>query len=78
LYSPVVWKISHDIVSSFLQENKNALICFFLVTENQVKYLIADHHIYLLSSGRINMCGLNEKNVEYVAKAIHDTVTKIN
>uniref|UniRef100_A0A336ME91 Aspartate aminotransferase n=1 Tax=Culicoides sonorensis TaxID=179676 RepID=A0A336ME91_CULSO len=40
----------------------------------QVKKLINEHHIYLLSSGRINMCGLNEKNVEYVAKAIHAVV----
>lgn len=47
------------------------------LNEAQVKMLINDFHIYLLSSGRINMCGLNEKNVEYVANAIHDAVTKI-
>lgn len=40
----------------------------------QVKKLISEFHIYLLSSGRINMCGLNEKNVGYVAKAIHAAV----
>lgn len=43
----------------------------------QVEYLVNNHHIYLLSSGRINMCGLNESNVEYVAKAIHAAVTTI-
>lgn len=37
----------------------------------QVKILIEKFHIYLLSSGRINMCGLNENNVNYVAEAIH-------
>lgn len=40
----------------------------------QVKILIEKYHIYLLSSGRINMCGLNEKNYAYVAKAIHDAI----
>lgn len=47
------------------------------LTENQVKYLIKEFHVYLLSSGRINMCGLNENNVAYVAKAIHAAVTSI-
>lgn len=44
----------------------------------QVKKMISEHHIYLLSSGRINMCGLNEKNVQYVAKAIHAVVCHEN
>lgn len=43
----------------------------------QVEYLQSNHHIYMLSSGRINMCGLNESNIEYVAKAIHAAVTTI-
>lgn len=47
------------------------------LTEAQVEYIIKEHHIYLLLSGRINMCGLNENNVAYVAKAIHEAVTKI-
>lgn len=42
---------------------------------SQVAKMIEKYHIYLLSSGRINMCGLNEKNVQYVAKAIHSVVT---
>lgn len=42
----------------------------------QVRFLIEKYHIYLLSSGRINMCGLNENNVAYVAKAIHEAVTQ--
>lgn len=46
------------------------------LSEAQVRFLIEKHHIYLLSSGRINMCGLNENNVAYVAKAIHEAVTQ--
>lgn len=35
------------------------------------------HKVFLLSDGRINVCGLNTKNVEYVAKAIDDSVRNI-
>lgn len=52
-------------------------LIFFSVPENQVKYLIREHHIYLLSTGRINMCGLNENNVKYVAKGIWLAVTTV-
>nr|CAH0110435.1 unnamed protein product [Daphnia galeata] len=40
-----------------------------------VDKLIAEHHIYLLKGGRINMCGLNTNNIDYVAKCIHEVVT---
>ncbi|KAF2361928.1 Aminotransferase class I/classII [Trinorchestia longiramus] len=40
----------------------------------QVKYLVEKYHVYLLSSGRINICGLTTKNIDYVAEAIYDTV----
>ncbi|CAG5026938.1 unnamed protein product [Parnassius apollo] len=46
------------------------------LTQRQSEYLIQEYHIYLLRTGRINICGLNPGNVEYVAKAIHDAVTK--
>ncbi|KAK2098789.1 Golgi Transport [Saguinus oedipus] len=43
----------------------------------QVEYLVNEKHIYLLPSGRINMCGLTTKNLDYVATSIHEAVTKI-
>ena len=54
---------------------KTNLFYFFAVA--QCKYLIEQYHIYLLKSGRINMCALTTKNVDYVASAIHDAVTNI-
>ena len=44
-------------------------------TAMQVEYITKKHHIYLLKNGRINMCGLNSSNLEYVAEAIKDAVT---
>lgn len=43
----------------------------------QVEYLIKEKHIYLMASGRINMCGLTTKNIDYVAESIHEAVTKV-
>ncbi|CAI5454502.1 unnamed protein product [Caenorhabditis angaria] len=47
------------------------------LTAAQVDHLIAEHQVFLLSDGRINICGLNTKNVEYVAKAIDATVRTV-
>lgn len=44
------------------------------LTERQVEHLVNHYHIYMLRSGRINMCGLNEHNLDYVANAIYETV----
>lgn len=46
------------------------------LSQEQVKYLVEEYHIYLPKDARISICGLNTKNVEYVAKAVHDAVTK--
>ncbi|KAK6637910.1 hypothetical protein RUM44_008332 [Polyplax serrata] len=45
------------------------------LTTQQVEYIVQRHHIYMLKSGRMNMCGLTTKNLDYVAAAIHDAVT---
>lgn len=47
------------------------------LTVDQAKFLMKEYHIYLLTSGRINMCGLNDNNVAYVAKAIHAAITSV-
>ncbi|RWS00991.1 aspartate aminotransferase: cytoplasmic-like protein [Dinothrombium tinctorium] len=46
------------------------------LNQKQVQYLVQEHHVYLPKDGRISICGINTNNVEYVAKAIHDAVTK--
>ncbi|KAJ2943981.1 hypothetical protein O0L34_g8303 [Tuta absoluta] len=46
------------------------------LTQRQVEHLVQEYHIYLLKSGRINICGLNPSNVAYVARAMYDAVTK--
>ncbi|KAJ9584283.1 hypothetical protein L9F63_021379, partial [Diploptera punctata] len=47
------------------------------LSPGQVEHLVNKHHIYLLKSGRINMCGLTTKNIDYVAQSIHETVVAV-
>ncbi|KAE9541758.1 hypothetical protein AGLY_003749 [Aphis glycines] len=46
------------------------------LADSQVEYLRHFHHIYIVDCGRINVTGLNTKNISYVAKAINDTLRK--
>lgn len=54
--------------------NQIGMFSFTGLTPPQVEYLTSKYHIYLMRSGRINMCGLNPGNLEYVADAIRDAV----
>ncbi|XP_062375624.1 aspartate aminotransferase, cytoplasmic [Sardina pilchardus] len=53
------------------------MFSFTGLNPKQVEYMIKEKHIYLMASGRINMCGLTTKNIDYVAESIHDAVTKV-
>ncbi|KAG1685240.1 Aspartate aminotransferase, cytoplasmic [Nymphon striatum] len=52
------------------------MFSFTGITPPQVKHLVDDYHIYLLKNGRISMCGVNKNNVDYIANAIKDVVSK--
>lgn len=58
--------------------DEKILTKFMFISERQVEHIMEHYHIYLLRSGRINMCGLNENNLDYVAKAIHETVVQFS
>lgn len=51
------------------------VLCFFTV--KQVEFLEKTYHIFMLNSGRVNICGITESNVEYIANAIHEAVTTV-
>ncbi|KAE9382227.1 aspartate aminotransferase [Stipitochalara longipes BDJ] len=46
------------------------------LTEAQVAGIQNDHHVYMLTSGRISIAGLNTKNFAYVTHAIDSAVRK--
>jgi aspartate aminotransferase len=50
------------------------MFSFTGLTEKQVLKLREEAHVYMTKNGRISMAGLNEGNVEYVARAIDKVV----
>ncbi len=44
------------------------MFSFTGLTVPQCEALIKKHHVYLLTSGRISMAGINTKNVAYLAQ----------
>jgi len=53
------------------------MFSFTGLTTGQCESLIKNHHIYLLTSGRISMAGINSKNVIYLARCIDDVVRNV-
>lgn len=51
------------------------MFAFSGLTPQQVELLQTKHHIYMTKDGRISISGLNTKNVDHIAKCIHE-VTK--
>lgn len=69
LGTPGTWNHITDQIGMFSYTGLNS---------KQVEYLIKEKHIYLMASGRINMCALTTKNLDYVAGSIYEAVTKIH
>uniref|UniRef100_A0A0X3P2A5 Aspartate aminotransferase n=1 Tax=Schistocephalus solidus TaxID=70667 RepID=A0A0X3P2A5_SCHSO len=44
------------------------------LSREQTNILREKFHVYMTGDGRMNMCGLNESNIDYVVKAFHETV----
>jgi len=51
------------------------MFCFSGLTEDQVKRLAAEYHIYMTLNGRISIAGISSQNIEYLAESMHE-VTK--
>jgi aromatic-amino-acid transaminase len=49
---------------------QNGMFSFTGLTPEQVQRLRDDHAIYIVSSGRINVAGLNERTLPVVCKAV--------
>ncbi|KAJ5981167.1 hypothetical protein N7522_013982 [Penicillium canescens] len=55
-------------------ETQIGMFSYTGLTKEQVTRLRDKFHVYLLPSGRMSVCGLNEGNVQYVAHAIGEVV----
>lgn len=55
--------------------NQKGMFTYTGLNAKQVSILEEKFHIYLMSSGRVNMAGLTTKTLDYVAEAIHNVCT---
>ncbi|KAL1869957.1 hypothetical protein Daus18300_005418 [Diaporthe australafricana] len=53
------------------------LFCFLPLSKQQCLALRDEHHVHLPENGRINIAGLNKKNIGYVAKAVDSVVKQV-
>jgi len=51
-------------------ERQTGMFSFLGVNAAQVDQLVNEHSVYLVGSSRINLAGLNQRNIAYVAKSI--------
>lgn len=54
--------------------NQNGMFSYTGLTKDMVARLAAEHAVYLAPSGRASVAGVNEGNVEHVAKSINEVV----
>ncbi|CAG9766522.1 unnamed protein product [Ceutorhynchus assimilis] len=47
------------------------------LNQSQSQHMVKKHHVYMLKSGRISMCGITPNNVKYVAASIYETLTAL-
>jgi aspartate/tyrosine/aromatic aminotransferase len=55
---------------------QNGMFCYTGLNLKQCEALIKEHKIFLVKTGRISLCGLNDDNVEKVAEGIKDVVIR--
>lgn len=48
------------------------------LSASQCKHLLEVYHVYLPQTGRLVISNINTNNVDYLARAIAETVKKIN
>ncbi|HEY5655009.1 MAG TPA: aminotransferase class I/II-fold pyridoxal phosphate-dependent enzyme, partial [Woeseiaceae bacterium] len=51
-------------------ERAQGMFCFLGLTPEQVGRLKTEHAVYMVDSSRINVAGINPRNVEHLAQAI--------
>ncbi|XP_025406290.1 aspartate aminotransferase, cytoplasmic [Sipha flava] len=57
--------------------NQTGMFSYTGLSASHVDYIQEKYHIYMLRSGRINICGLNMNNIKYVAEAITDALKNV-
>jgi aspartate aminotransferase len=66
-------EIGVDKDFSFIR-NEKGLFSFLGLSKEQVATMVNDYSIYLVSSSRINVAGINARNIDYLAECIANVI----
>ena len=53
------------------------MFSFTGLTVKQSETMVKKHSIYMTKNGRISVCGITTKNVDYIADSIKDVVDNV-
>lgn len=67
--------LSSDRDFSFITAQKG-MFSYSGLSKNEVKYLKEKHAIYAVDSGRINIAGINDSNLERLSQAISEAISR--
>ncbi len=54
------------------------MFAFTGLNPRQCQVLTDQHHVYIMSDGRINVCAITTKNVDEVAQKFYDVITNVS
>lgn len=58
--------------------NHLGMFAYTGLNPRQCQILIQQHHIYIMSDGRINVCAITSKNADEVAQKFYDVITNVS
>ncbi|CAF0962453.1 unnamed protein product [Didymodactylos carnosus] len=56
---------------------QHGMIAFTGLNPRQCQTLLQQHHIYLMSDGRINICAITQKNIDQISKSFYEVITTV-
>ena len=57
--------------------HRSGMFAYTGLNPRQCQVLIQQHHIYIMSDGRINVCAITPKNADEVAQKFFDVITNV-
>jgi aspartate/tyrosine/aromatic aminotransferase len=61
---------------NYMKQGKG-MFCFTGLNPLQAEVMVRDYGIYITGDGRINICGLNSSNIDYVAEALVTVLERV-
>ncbi|CAF1562128.1 unnamed protein product, partial [Didymodactylos carnosus] len=57
---------------------QTGMFAFTGLNPQQCRTLVHEHHCYIPSNGRVNMCAITKENVDHVAESVHQVIVTLH